>query len=1583
MEGQLEAFLPATRQWFQQRYGQPTRAQSLGWPAIQRGENTLILSPTGSGKTLAAFLWGIDRIYVALARNPQESGVLLLYVSPLKALNNDIALNLQEPLRGIHHTATMGGETLPAISTAVRTGDTPASERQRMVRNPPHILITTPESLYLLLTSPQARRLLAPVESVIVDEIHTLVGNKRGVHLALSLERLESLAGHPVQRIGLSATQRPLDEVARFVGGQVWIEAAGEEPVLAPRPVTVVNAGVTKPMDLQVVTPVADLRRLPGGSIWPALVPRVLDEIRRHDTTLVFANSRRAAERAADRLNEQYAREAEEEVPPGSPEGLLVDGVPRGQGWAGTGRVGGPFRAHHGSVSRAVRLELEQALKSGELAALIATSSLELGIDIGSVDAVLQLQSPRGISRGLQRIGRAGHLVGQTSYGRIYVTHREDLLDAGAVAHGMLQGDIEPTRTPQNCLDVLAQQIVAMVSVEPQKVDDVFRLVRQAYGYERLSRQALQSVLKMISGGYSSEAYRGLRPSVEWDRVNNVLLPLPGTRLLAIRNGGTIPDRGEFRVVLADGHTSLGTLDEEFVFETHVGDVFALGTNTWRVMSIDEDRMVVADAAGAMPRMPFWRGELPKREYHMGLALGAFRRQLAERVADLGWVPEDPRGPWPSDALPVLDWLSREYAMDDASARNAVCYVGQQLSHSGAISSDNTIVLERFTDALGDERLVIHSCFGARINSVWAMALIHAFRERLGTTVDVQVNDDAILFRLLEGDREPPLDVIRHMGAEEARERVLRELPNSALFGAQFRMNAARALVLPRVRGAGRRTPFWLQRLRARDLLAISREWDDFPLVAETYRDCLRDVLDIEHLGEMLDRLAAGEIRIVETRTLVPSPVAAGLVLEFAGIHLYDGDTPRLERQMQALSINRELLADLLDDGTLAELLRPDAIEQVERELQHLADGYRARTLDELAVMLRELGDLTDDEVMARSLGDSRAWLEQLAHDGRVERILLPRRGERWVSAEHLLRYRIAFALAEGNTATLEAMVDPVDMDADAARMAVLRHMLRTHGPLTLDAIVTRYDLPPDWLEDALESLAREGVVLRGRLAPGSFAEQWCDRNVLERLHRETLSQLRREVRAVPLPDYACFLPRWQGLYPAHHPTEDPVLAAIGQLAGQLLPAEIWERDVLPLRVPDYAPATMDRLCAEGALVWQAQGSDWQHLRVRFFWTGEGNLYVDAQPEPSLIDGLLDDARRIYEFMRKEGSVGSRVLQSALGLAPQLCDRALLELVMAGLVTHDRPEVLRAIIGGRFGIEEGEGIRSSLDDQMAEWRDRNRPTLLQRPGRSEMLASRRRVARRLTPRPPAEGRWSIVHRYGVLGEPLDPVVQAQAQARQALHCYGIITRDIIEGQRGMLPWAALYPHLYRMELTGEVRRGYFVQGLSGLQYALPEAVDELRAWSRADAPGRDALVLINAADPALIYGRESRTLDTGSTEDGRPDATATGPSFSRIPSNYVVLENGVPVLVYEHGSGRWQSVEGIDGDCVARSVSLLLSHITRPGGIANRPRRVLVNAWNGRSPLNSPIGEALASLGFRRETPGMVWDGLVGGSSEH
>ncbi len=1579
MSAALDSFSPAIRTWFADTFGTLTAPQEMGWPAIQRGDHALILSPTGSGKTLAAFLWGIDQLYrerraVEEGHKPDVRGVRLLYVSPLKALNNDVERNLRAPLAGVRRVAREQGAPLPRLNVMVRTGDTPQSVRRRMVKNPPHILITTPESLYLILTSPVAREMFRSVKTVIIDEIHTLVGNKRGVHLALSLERVVELAGGPVQRIGLSATQRPLDEVARFLGG--YESSASRGPVrarteeLVPRPVTIVDAGLVKSMDVRVVTAVDDFGGLPGGSIWPAIMPRVMDLIEAHHTTLVFANSRRQAERAADRLNELWlSRKAGHE---GGPEAMAKDGVPSALGIQGTGTVGGPFRAHHGSISREARLRLEQELKEGKLPALVGTASLELGIDIGSIDLVVQLQSPKGVARGLQRTGRSGHLVGQTSVGRFFATHREDLLETAAIVHSMREGDVEPSYTPQNCLDVLAQQIVAMVSVQDWEASDLLALVRRAYPYHRLTVGLLHSVLDMLSGRYPSSAFRELRPRIAWDRVHDRLAALPGSRLLAIRNGGTIPDRGTFAAYLPDRKTRLGELDEEFVFETRPGDVFTLGSSTWRVQEVTEDRLIVAPAPGYLPRMPFWRGDLPRRDYHLGRIVGRFRRELSERIVD-------------SDVDPI-GWLQQHYNLDLNSARNAATYVQRQVEVLGAISSDRTVIAELFTDQLGDLRLVIHSCFGSRVNSPWALALAQGFREALGSQPEVLVSDDGILFRFLEADRDPPLELIRQMGPEEVRERLLVELPNSAVFGAQFRMNAARALLLPAARGSQKRTPFWLQRLRAKDLLSVAKGFEDFPIIAETYRDCLRDVLDMAHLQEVLRDIHKGEIRLITVETVVPSPVAAGLLYDMISRYMYEWDQPKAEQQMQTLLLGREMLSQLLDEAALPDLLQPEAVRDVSAHLQRLADGTRARTPDELATVFLALGDLTAQEAAARSDGDGLAWIDQLAAEGRLVRLDMPS-GQRYTLAEHARSYHLAFS-ATGP-----------EEDIDDARRTLLRRFLSTSGPLSHAALRARYPWPVDWLDGALEALIDSGEIVAGHISPppatetadsGPPVREYCDRRNLERIHRTTLALLRRAVKPVSIYAYADFLARWQHLHPVERMAgHGSLVRLLQELRGVPAPGIVWERDLLPLRLQGFDSQELDELCARGDLVWVAAGGkDPRRARVRFLFRGEGSLFLSPeQPD----DELSSDSLRVLDFLRVEGACFLADLEAGTTLAGPELGAALVDLVLSGLVTNDTFQALRQVVAwGAEGAGESERAPlSSLELELAAWRRarpssgrqmaarggtafRGREGMRQPPSRPRLHSARRAVAQRLgrASTPSWPGRWSLVHRIGVWGREVSFEERAERQARQILQCYGIVTRQTLERDpEGGWDWGILYRQLQLMEMRGEVRRGYFVQGLPGVQFALPEAVERLRQWTHPDAPGAQELILLNATDPANLFGPAIdaegidaygvQTSGTGAPEPAR---------FSRIPSNYVVLLRGRPILLLEIGAERVTSLPDLPQTTVQQALALAVAHI------GPCQRRLSVGDWNGVPVLDSPLAPLLEPVGFRREALVYVLD---------
>ncbi len=1508
MQNPLDNFSLPVRTWFQETFGEPTPPQAQGWPPIQRGEHTLILAPTGSGKTLAAFLWGIDALYQDVRQqttdqrpktqspsHPITQGIHLLYISPLKALNNDIERNLRVPLDGIRATAELLGDHLPALRVAVRTGDTPSRARTAMLKTPPHILITTPESLYLMLTSPRAREMFRTVRTVIVDEIHTLAGNKRGVHLSLSLERLCDLAGD-MQRIGLSATIKPLQEAARFLGGQPPLQTS------KPRPVVMVDAGYKKPLDLRVVTVVDDFRDLPGETIWPSVVPQVLNDIRQHHTTLIFTNNRRLAERTADRLNAQFAMEQSEEIEPGSTEALAPGGVSRDRGIFAIGAEG-IFRAHHGSMSKESRRRMEEELKAGRLPALVGTSSLELGIDIGAVDLVVQLQSPKSVSQGLQRVGRSGHIVGETSVGRIYATFREDLVEAAAIGRGMLEADVEPTVTPQNPLDVLAQQIVAMVACEEWSVDALYDLIRQAYAYHDLTRETFFLVLDMLTGKYEP-----VRAKISWDHVNNKLAALPGTRLLATMNAGTISDTGAFGVYLGDNKTKVGELDEEFIFETRVGDTFLLGSQVWRVRDIKDDRIVVDDASGATPRMPFWNGDYPWRPYELGARIGKFRREVAERV---GAIQESP--------LQIEQWLQHEYALDEKSSRNLVDYVQRQLEATGVMASDTTVVVESFQDAIGEPRLVIHSPFGGRVNGAWALALSSAFGDRFGTPVEIQTNDDGILFRFPQTPTAP-IDLVETLTPAEARERILRELPGSAVFGAHFRMNAARALLLPKVRGA-KRTPFWLQRLKAKDLLAAVGKYNDFPIVAETYRDCLRDVFDLPHLEEILSHIQSGDIRIVPIETIVPSPVASGLLFNFVSVYMYEWDAPKAEKQMQALSLRREVLEDLLQGVELRDLLKPEAIIQFEQRAQHNAPGDQARSVEELALILRELGDLSTDEIIARCTDDGRAWIKQLVASNRIIETLIPtRRGivARWVPTDLADEYRAAFGVAKS--------FDEFTLAAEN----ILRRLLLCSAARTRDAILERYTFPESWLDKTLARFVESREIAQFPESPTHPITEFIDSRSLEQIHRRTLTLLRKEVQPVSLFAYADFLTHWQHLH-TRVTGADGLRRGMEQLRGVALPQSIWERDVLPARVDAFDVSDLTGLCQRGDLVWVAQ-----HNRVRFFFRGEGALFLSAPAELS----LSANVRKVYDFLRSEGASFTQDLESAFGKIPQ---DALIELVTAGLVTNDTLDTMRAV-----GTNLRSPLHSELELELAS-RLGTRPLT-----RTRYYGAKRRVAKRLraaTPRVEWQGRWSLVHRAGVMGQFSDDE-RADKLARVMLARYGVVTRECLEREDIAGDWAHLYPVFQRMEMRGEIRRGYFVEGLGGAQFALPDTIEQLRAASRSERPlastADEPFIVLNAADPANIFGGE----------------VGDAPRFTRVPSTHIVLHRGQPVLIAEDKGERITTMQTATTDVIERA---LRAYLTRP----NAQKHVVITQWNGGDVLGNTRELTLHNLGFSRTPKGM------------
>ncbi|UXA08188.1 ATP-dependent helicase [Mycobacterium sp. SMC-2] len=1505
----LGRFSAITREWFGTTFAAPTTAQAEAWDAIADGDNTLVIAPTGSGKTLAAFLWAIDNLAGSAAR---PAGTRVLYVSPLKALAVDVERNLRTPLAGLTRIAERHGLPPPDISVGVRSGDTPPAERRRLIARPPDVLITTPESLFLMLTS-AARETLAGVQTVIVDEIHAIAAGKRGAHLALSLERLDELReGPPAQRIGLSATVRPPEELARFLSGQ--------------QPTTIVAPPAAKTVELTVQVPVPDMANLAntsplaGGtpSIWPDVEARLVDLIEAHKSTIVFANSRRLAERLTARLNEIHAErcgvglsgESNPKVAGGAPAHLMGSGQTYGAD---------PLlaRAHHGSVSKEQRALVEEDLKRGLLKAVVATSSLELGIDMGAVDLVIQVEAPPSVASGLQRIGRAGHQVGEVSRGVLFPKHRTDLIGCAVTVQRMLTGEIETMRVPANPLDILAQQTVAAAALEPLNADRWFDTVRRAAPFATLPRSVYEATLDLLSGKYPSTEFAELRPRLVYERDTGTLTARPGAQRLAVTSGGTIPDRGMFTVYLAseaEKPSRVGELDEEMVYESRPGDVISLGATSWRITEITHDRVLVIPAPGQPARLPFWRGDDAGRPAELGAALGALTGELAglhreafeTRCAGLGF-----------DA----------YATD-----NMWALLDEQRTAAGVVPTDTTLLVERFRDELGDWRVILHSPYGLRVNGPLALAVGRRLRERYGIDEKPTASDDGIVVRLPDTGDTPPGAELFVFDADEIDPVVTAELGGSALFASRFRECAARALLLPR-RHPGRRSPLWHQRQRAAQLLDVARKYPDFPVVLETIRECLQDVYDVPALVALMAGIAQRKVRVVEAETPRPSPFAASLLFGYVGAFMYEGDTPLAERRAAALSLDSTLLAELLGRVELRELLDPDVIAATGRQLQHLSEDRAVRDAEGVADLLRLLGPMTEEEVAARAGGaEVGGWLEGLLAARRALPVSFAGRSW-WVAIEDIGRLRdgVGAPVPLGVPAAFtEAVADPLG--------ELLGRYARTHTPFTTAEAAARFGLGLRVTADVLGRLAADGRLVRGDFIAAaeiaSGGEQWCDAEVLRVLRRRSLAALRAQVEPVSTAAYGRFLPAWHQV-PGGHSGLDGLMSVIDQLAGVRLPASAIEPLVLGPRVRDYSPAMLDELLATGEVTWSGAGS----ISAGDGWVA---LHV-SESAPLTLAGPADidftDAHRaILDTLAGGGAYFFRQLAQSPIPDAEL-KTALWELIWAGWVTGDTFAPVRAVLGG-----VGNRRRSAPAHRS------HRPPRLSRYSVAH--------AQSRPTDPTVAGRWSAVS----APEP-DSTVRAHYQAELLLGRHGVLTRGAVATEGVTGGFATLYKVLSTFEEAGRCQRGYFVESLGGAQFAVASTVDRLRSYSEGIDPERPEYraVVLAAADPANPYGA-ALPWPASSGDGARP---------GRKAGALVVLVDGHLGWFLERG-GR-SLLTFTDDPAAHGAAAAALADLVSSRRVAS----ILVERIDGTPALQpqpggpNPVAEALAEAGFARTPRGL------------
>ena len=1519
----LERFTAPTRRWFTGAFAEPTTAQLGAWESIADGNNTLVIAPTGSGKTLSAFLWAIDRL---AAQPDRPHGTRVLYISPLKALAVDVERNLRAPLTGITRAAQELREPEPEITVGVRSGDTPSTQRRALVKTPPDILITTPESLYLMLTS-AARETLTSVDVVIIDEVHAVAATKRGTHLALSLERLDELLERPAQRVGLSATVRPPEVVAEFLAGSA--------------PCTIVRPPAAKTFDLRVDVPVEDMANIPpppdaddlddafsptAGSLWPYVEASIVDLIEKNRTTIVFANSRRLAERLTARLNEIHAARTEStpqvtpnsppsnnRVPGGAPAHIMASG-------ATTGAPPTLARAHHGSVSKEQRAEIEDELKAGRLRCVVATSSLELGIDMGAVDLVIQVETPPSVAAGLQRIGRAGHQVGEISQGVLYPKHRTDLIHCTVAVERMLNGAIEELKVPRNPLDILAQQTIAAAAVDELDVDVWFEVVRRAAPYRELSRGVYEATLDLIAGRFPSDEFAELRPRVTWDRDRGTLVGRRGAQRLAVTSGGSIPDRGMFGVfMVGEKSTRVGELDEEMVYESRVGDVFALGATSWRIEDITHDRVLVTPAFGQPGRLPFWIGDTIGRPAELGAAIGRFTGDIAD--------------------IAVLDEHAERLGLTTFARDNLASLIAEQRDATGHLPTDRTLLVERFRDELGDWRLILHSPFGLRVHAPWASAISNRLQATLGLEGAVTASDDGIIVRLPDTDDNPPGADVFVIDPDEIEQLATDALADSSMFASRFRECAARALLLPR-RDPGRRAPLWQQRQRSAQLLSVASQFPDFPIILETVRECLQDVYDLPALTDLLTGIRSRRIRLVEVETPSPSPFAASMLFGYVGAFLYNDDAPLAERRAAALSIDTSLLAQLLGRVDLRELLDPAVIAEVEARLQRLTEDRAARDAEDITDLLRWLGPLTTEDVARRYRGDDApAVLAELHRSGQV--ISVTHRGAAlWAAVEDTARLRDALGIPAplGVPAAFTAEVpDPVG--------DLVSRYARTHGPFTVPQAAETLGMAAAVVRDTLVRLAGERRVVEGDFLPDALSDtpatsQWCHTDVLGQIRRGSLAASRAGVEPVTTDTFARFLGGWQHISGTHRLRGvDGVATVIDQLAGFPLPASAWESLVLPSRVGDYTSAMLDELLSSGEVLWSGHGriggSDgWVSLHP-------ADVAPLTLPEPVDID-LTDVHRGIIDTLGPGGALrftqivdGYRSTdQASAAPTAEALETALWDLVWAGRVANDSFTPVRAMLHPRRPASQ----RSSTPSH----RGRGRAPRLRPYRLSSQYLAGQAATHHTTPT--SAGRWFMPDRPEI-----EPTVRTQALCDQLLARYGVVTRGSVVGEDVVGGFARIYKALTVFEDSGHVRRGYYVDSLGGAQFAAPSTVDELREQIIPDGRAPHDAVVLAATDPANPYGAALDWPVSTSDAGHRP---------GRKPGALVVLVDGVMTVFVERGGKTLLSFT--DDSAALGSAAAALADVVRSGRVS----RLNVDQVDGATVLGSVIGQHLVDAGF-------------------